>query len=139
MGLTKESVKKQNFLERARGLRPETRSAIERIVGLPLDVAGVDVEFTNNEVDHSVLVRFASLRKTAALLKIESSGRLMLMTAHHEGCEGVQQGLNSLALKLGEAPTPDWRKKKPTFLAGRWESGIDAIVQTVTVLARSNR
>ncbi len=136
MGVTDTSLKKQKFFERARGLSPTTLAAIDRVSALETEVSGIDVEFTNNEVDHSMLVRLASAKKTPALLKIESSGRLMLMTALQSARPAIQNALGALAEKLGARPRADWQKTKPAFVSGQWEARTDAIVDTIVQIAR---
>ena len=75
MALTESSQQRENFFSRARNLSPATLGAIQKIIDIQLEESRVDVEFTNNEVDHSMIVRLHSKPKMASLFKVESTGR----------------------------------------------------------------
>ncbi len=130
----------EGFFEKVRTnkLDLKTRTAIEQLRALG-EEASFAIVFNENPNDDSMLLFVTSVSPTASVLKVESSGRLMLMTDHHGGRRKVQNALDGLAHKL------EWKRlqegettsdKKPTFDAGMWEDGVDAILSALNALAR---
>lgn len=134
-GLAYES----GFWDKAKGLTPAAKEAINRLRALNVD-SSFRVQFNANPGDHAVLVFVLPRSESSSILKVESGGRLMLMTYKHEE-RRVRRALDRLAHDLG---WPEIRGRDggeiapdnlPTLYPGEWEHRIAEIIGTLRWLA----
>jgi hypothetical protein len=128
---------RESFFRKAHGLSSVTLGAIDRLLALGADER-IHFEFTKNKEDDALLVTVASANSKAALFKVESTGRLMLLLSKQPKAE-VRVALKELAESFYGRRPPDWpsswEKRLPTIAPGDWEHRTDRMCELVQTLA----
>jgi len=120
---------RRTFFDHFRSLAPTTESerAVQEIERFAATTPEVQLEFTVNRVEHSILIRVSSVSPTNALMKVESGGALELLNDQHASLR-VKKGLSWLGYELGSKET-SLDRKKPRFPRGHWEADLPKLLR----------